>query len=330
MGARCASTLVDRIRAAGVPPESAVAAAFEGGAHRGRSDTIARPMTKVNSLAVLGAGTMGSGIALVAAQSGIRAVQIDPARAQLERARGYHAKTMARAVEKGKCSAADAEQTLARITYKDAVADASGCDWAVEAVIENGDIKKQLLKELQGVLPAHAVMASNTSSISITDMATAVGADAHRVIGMHFFNPVPLMKLVEVINGLATSAETTERTMELAKVMGKTPVAANDRAGFVSNRVLMPLINESFYAWMEGVAKPADIDEIMKLGCNFPMGPLRLADFIGLDVCHDIMMVLHRELGDPKFFPCPLLRQLVRSGRLGDKSGRGVFDYPKG
>jgi 3-hydroxybutyryl-CoA dehydrogenase len=145
---------------------------------------------------------------------------------------------------------------------------------------------------------------------------------------MHFFNPVPIMKLVEVIKGLATSEETTARTIELATTMGKTPVPANDRAGFVSNRVLMPLINEAFHAWMEGVAKPEDIDRIMLLGCNFPMGPLRLADFIGLDVCHDIMMVLHRELGNPKFFPCPLLRQLVQSGRLGDKTGRGVYEYP--
>ena len=146
---------------------------------------------------------------------------------------------------------------------------------------------------------------------------------------MHFFNPVPVMKLVEVIKGLATSEATVERTIALAKAMGKTPIPANDRAGFVSNRVLMPLINEAFFAWMEGVAKPEDIDEIMKLGCNFPMGPLRLADFIGLDVCHDIMMVLHRELGDTKFFPCPLLRQLVTAGRLGDKSGRGVYEHGK-
>ena len=149
---------------------------------------------------------------------------------------------------------------------------------------------------------------------------------ADRVVGMHFFNPVPVMKLVEVIKGLATSDETVQRTIALAERMGKTPILANDRAGFVSNRVLMPLINEAFFAWMEGVAEPEAIDEIMKLGCNFPMGPLRLADFIGLDVCHDIMMVLYRELGDQKFFPCPLLRQLVTAGRLGDKSGHGVYE----
>ena len=171
------------------------------------------------------------------------------------------------------------------------------------------------------------VLATNTSSISITEIASVAEDQAPRVIGMHFFNPVPVMKLVEVINGLATSAETTARTIALAERMGKTPVPANDRAGFVSNRVLMPMINEAFYAWMEGVAEPEHIDAIMQLGCNFPMGPLRLADFIGLDVCHDILMVLHRELGQDKYFPCSKLRQLVTAGRLGDKTGHGVYEH---
>jgi 3-hydroxybutyryl-CoA dehydrogenase len=224
---------------------------------------------------------------------------------------------------------ADADAALRRICYAGSMAEAKGADWAVEAATENVEVKKRIFKEMQATFPAHAVLATNTSSISITDLASAVGADAHRVIGMHFFNPVPVMALVEVIKGIATSDETTQRTIDLAIAMGKTPVPANDRAGFVSNRVLMPMINEAFHAWMGGVAKPEDIDQIMKLGCNFPMGPLRLADFIGLDVCHDIMMVLHRELGEPKFFPCPLLRQLVQAGRLGDKTGRGVFEYPK-
>jgi 3-hydroxybutyryl-CoA dehydrogenase len=224
---------------------------------------------------------------------------------------------------------AEADAALKRITYVAGMAEAKSADWAVEAATENVEVKKKIFREMQATFPAHAVLATNTSSISITDLASAVGADAHRVIGMHFFNPVPVMALVEVIKGIATSEETTQRTIDLAKAMGKTPVPANDRAGFVSNRVLMPMINEAFHAWMGGVAKPEDIDQIMKLGCNFPMGPLRLADFIGLDVCHDIMMVLHRELGDPKFFPCPLLRQLVQAGRLGDKTGRGVFEYPK-
>lgn len=279
------------------------------------------------SIAVIGAGTMGSGISLVAAQSGMMAYQVDISEAQLDRARGYHKKTLDRAVSKQKLTQADADAALARISYLTDMKAAASASWAVEAATEQVEVKKKLFVMMRDTFASTAVLATNTSSISITDLASAVGSDAHRVIGMHFFNPVPVMKLVEVIKGIATSEETTQRTIALAQAMGKTPVPANDRAGFVSNRVLMPLINEAFYAWMEGVAEPAHIDEIMKLGCNFPMGPLRLADFIGLDVCHDIMMVLHRELGNPKFFPCPLLRQLVQAGRLGDKSGRGVFDY---
>ena len=280
------------------------------------------------SMAVIGAGTMGSGIALVAAQAGLRVWQVDVKAEQLDRAKTYHRKTLDRAVEKQRTTRADADAALARISYVSAMADAKGAEWVVEAATENADLKKRIFKEMQAHFPAPAVLATNTSSISITDIAAAVGADAGRVIGMHFFNPVPVMALVEVIKGLATTEETTRRTIELSKALGKTPVPANDRAGFVSNRVLMPMINEAFHAWMEGVAGPEEIDQIMKLGCNFPMGPLRLADFIGLDVCHDIMMVLHRELGNPKFFPCPLLRQLVLAGRLGDKTGRGVYEYP--
>ncbi len=283
----------------------------------------------VQSIAVIGAGTMGSGIALVAAQSGITAFQVDTNQGQLDKAKAYHAKTLARAVEKGKMTQADADAAAARVTYVATMAQAKSAGWAVEAATEQVEVKKKIFREMQANFPADVVLATNTSSISITDLASAVGADAGRVIGMHFFNPVPVMALVEVIKGLATSEETTQRTIELAIRMGKTPVPANDRAGFVSNRVLMPMINEAFHAWMEGVAAPSDIDQIMKLGCNFPMGPLRLADFIGLDVCHDIMMVLYRELGDQKFFPCPMLRQLVQAGRLGDKSGRGVFEYAK-
>jgi 3-hydroxybutyryl-CoA dehydrogenase len=285
-------------------------------------------MPEIKTIAVIGAGTMGSGIALTAAQAGIAAIQIDSNPAQLEKAKAYHAKTMARAVEKGKMQQADADAALKRVSYVTSMADAKGADWVVEAATENVELKKKIFKEMQATFREDVVLATNTSSISITDIASAVGKDAPRVIGMHFFNPVPIMKLVEVIKGIATSEETTARTIELSKAMGKTPVPANDRAGFVSNRVLMPMINEAFYAWMEGVAKPEDIDQIMLLGCNFPMGPLRLADFIGLDVCHDIMMVLYRELGNPKFFPCPLLRQLVQAGRLGDKTGRGVYEYP--
>lgn len=285
-------------------------------------------MSHVNSIAIIGAGTMGSGIALTAAQAGIRAFQIDVNAPALEKAKAYHVKTLARAVEKQKISAEESAAALARISYCTAMADAKDADWVVEAATEQVEVKKKIFLSMQATFKADAVLATNTSSISITDLASTLGADASRVIGMHFFNPVPLMKLVEVIKGIATSEETTARTMQLARDLGKTPVAANDRAGFVSNRVLMPMINEAFYAWMEGVAKPEDIDQIMLLGCNFPMGPLRLADFIGLDVCHDIMMVLYRELGNPKFFPCPLLRQLVQAGRLGDKTKHGVYQYP--
>ncbi len=283
---------------------------------------------RIESLAVIGAGTMGSGIALTAAQSGLKVWQLDVKADQLERAKAYHRKTLDRAAEKQRITRADADAALARIQYAGSMDAARGAGWVVEAATESVEVKKAIFKQMQQAFPAPAVLATNTSSISITDLAAVVGADAGRVIGMHFFNPVPVMALVEVIKGLATTEETTRRTVELAKAMGKTPIPANDRAGFVSNRVLMPMINEAFHAWMEGVAGPEEIDQIMKLGCNFPMGPLRLADFIGLDVCHDIMMVLHRELGNPKFFPCPMLRQLVQAGRLGDKTGRGVFEYP--
>ena len=283
---------------------------------------------QVKTIVVVGAGTMGSGIALTAAQAGIGAVLVDINQEQLDKARAYHTKTLARAVEKQKLTADAAAAAGQKLCYVTTIAETKNADWVVEAASENPEVKKKLFRTFAEVFAPNVVLASNTSSISITDIATATGARASHVIGMHFFNPVPLMKLVEVIRGLATSDETVARTLDLARAMGKTPVSANDRAGFVSNRVLMPLINEAFYAWMEGVAKPEDIDQIMLLGCNFPMGPLRLADFIGLDVCHDIMMVLYRELGNAKFFPCPMLRQLVTAGRLGDKSGRGVFEYP--
>lgn len=281
----------------------------------------------VSSIAVIGAGTMGSGISLVAATSGIDAFQVDVSTDQLDRARKYHDKVLSRNVEKGRMTEEEKVAALGRITYCGDMAEAKTADWAVEAATENPDIKAKIFVAMKETFPSHAVLATNTSSISITQIATATGDAADRVVGMHFFNPVPVMKLVEVIKGLATSEETVARTIALAERMGKTPIPANDRAGFVSNRVLMPLINEAFCAWMEGVAEPEAIDEIMKLGCNFPMGPLRLADFIGLDVCHDIMMVLYRELGDQKFFPCPLLRQLVTAGRLGDKTGHGVYEH---
>ena len=284
---------------------------------------------EVNSIAVIGAGTMGSGIALIAATSGIDAFQVDVSTDQLDRAKAYHAKVLGRNVQKERMTQAEMDAALARISYVGDMADARMADWAVEAATENPEVKAKIFQSMRATFPEHAVLATNTSSISITQIATATEDAADRVVGMHFFNPVPVMKLVEVIKGLATSDETVARTVALAERMGKTAIPANDRAGFVSNRVLMPMINEAFLAWMEGVAEPEAIDEIMKLGCNFPMGPLRLADFIGLDVCHDIMMVLYRELGDQKFFPCPLLRQLVTAGRLGDKTGHGVYDHSR-
>lgn len=268
---------------------------------------------------------MGSGIALVSAMKGLATWQIDLAEAQLERARESHKKILARNVEKERMTQAEADDALACIQYVTDMSAASDAEWAVEAATEDAGLKKKIFSSMAATFGANVVLATNTSSISITEIAASVPDSADRVVGMHFFNPVPIMKLVEVINGLATSAETTARTIALSEALGKTPVSVNDRAGFVSNRVLMPMINEAFYAWMDGVAEPEAIDSIMKLGCAFPMGPLRLADFIGLDVCHDIMMVLYRELGDQKYFPCPKLRQLVTAGRLGDKSGHGVY-----
>ena len=284
-------------------------------------------MSDVSSIAVIGAGSMGSGIALTAASHGLQAMLIDVSQSQLDNAKAYHEKTLARNVQKERMTRDDADAATARLSYHTDLADTKQADWAVEAATENTEIKKTIFTTMAGTYGPDVVLATNTSSISITDLASAVPEHAGRVIGMHFFNPVPVMKLVEVINGLETTPETTKRTIALAERMGKTPIPAQDRAGFVSNRVLMPMINEAFYAWMEGVATPENIDGIMKLGCNFPMGPLRLADFIGLDVCHDIMMVLYTELGQDKYFPCPLLRQLVTAGRLGDKTGRGVYDY---
>ncbi len=284
-------------------------------------------MTQVNSIVVVGAGTMGSGIALAAASAGIRAHQVDVSPQQLDRARAYHERTLKRNVEKQRMGQKEADSVAARISYHATLEEARGADWAVEAVLEEIELKKQVFRTMKQLLPPEAVLASNTSSISISDLGEAVGDAAPRVVGMHFFNPVPVMKLVEVIRGRRTSPDTVKRTIELAERMGKVPVPANDRPGFVSNRVLMPLINEAFHAWMEGVAEPQDIDRIMELGCNFPMGPLRLADYIGLDVCLNIMNVMHKGLGSAKYAPCPKLVELVKAGRLGDKTGRGVYEH---
>ena len=287
-------------------------------------------MAAIKMLGVLGAGQMGGGIAQVAAQAGVAVRVFDSFPGAIDRCKGVHKKSLGKLVEKAKLTQADADAAAGRIGFCDTLDGLEECDWIVEAVIEDVRVKKDLFGKLAAMFPSEqVVLASNTSSISITEIATAAGATAGRVIGMHFFNPVPLMQLVEVIPGLQTSPAVLERTIALATAMGKTPLRANDRAGFISNRVLMPMINEAFYAWMEGVAEPEAIDGIMKLGCNFPMGPLRLADFIGLDTCVHIMNVMADGLNNDRYRACPLLKQLVTAGRLGDKSGRGVFEYPK-
>ncbi len=284
-------------------------------------------MHGVKRVGVIGAGQMGGGIALVAAGSGFDTVVFDSFPGALDKCRSLHTKLLSRDVEKARKTQAEADATAKRITYAASLDSLSGTDIVIEAIVEDAGVKKEVFKRIAPMFGGNQVIATNTSSISVTDLATSVGAAADRFIGMHFFNPVPVMKLVEVIRGLATSDETTKRTLDLASAMGKTAVPANDRAGFVSNRILMPMINEAFYAWMEGVAEPAHIDEIMKLGMNHPMGPLRLADFIGLDTCAHIMEVLAEGLNDARYRPCPLLKQLVTAGRMGDKSGRGVFEY---
>jgi 3-hydroxybutyryl-CoA dehydrogenase len=284
-------------------------------------------MSEIKSMAIIGAGTMGCGIAMTAATCGIKSYQVDISTEQLERAKKYHAKTLRRNVEKERMTQQQADEAASRISYHADVAEAKDADWAVEAVLEEIELKKKVYLRMQETFRPDVVLATNTSSISITELGKAVGDDDSRVIGMHFFNPVPVMKLVEVVMGEKTSPETTQRTIELAERMGKTPVPANDRPGFVSNRVLMPMINEAFHAWTEGVAEPQDIDQIMVLGCNFPMGPLRLADYIGLDVCVNIMNVMKEGLGSDKYAPDSKLVELVGQGHLGDKTGRGVFDH---
>jgi 3-hydroxybutyryl-CoA dehydrogenase len=286
-------------------------------------------MSEIKTIGVLGAGQMGGGIAQIAAVAGLNVVVFDAMPAALEKCKGVHKKSLGKFVEKQKMSQADMDAAISRIRFVDKVENLTGCDWVVEAVVEDAKVKKDLFSKLTAMYPSpNVVLATNTSSISITEIATACGQTASRVVGMHFFNPVPLMQLVEVIPGLATSPEVTERTIALATKLGKTPLKANDRAGFISNRVLMPMINEAFYAWMEGVAEPEAIDGIMKLGCNFPMGPLRLADYIGLDTCEKIMGVLADGLNNDRYRACPKLKQLVVAGRLGDKTGRGVYEYP--
>jgi len=282
---------------------------------------------EISTLAVVGAGTMGQGIAHVAALHGRSVRLVDVSEAVLQRALQTIAHNLERQVRKERITAAQKEETLGRITpATDLEAAVADVQLVIEAVPENPDLKAQVFERLDRAAPPEAILASNTSSISITWLAARTQRPA-RVIGMHFFNPVPVMQLVEIVRGLETSDATYETIYHLAEALGKTPVTVNDAPGFVSNRVLMPMINEAIYCVMEGVATPEDVDRVMKLGMNHPMGPLALADLIGLDVCLGIMEVLHRELGEDKYRPCPLLRKMVAAGRLGRKTGRGFYEY---
>ncbi|MGC1372794.1 MAG: 3-hydroxybutyryl-CoA dehydrogenase [Candidatus Sulfotelmatobacter sp.] len=280
----------------------------------------------IKVVGVVGAGTMGNGIAHVFARSGYSVVLCDVEQRFLERGLAAISKNLEREVAKGKISAEDKDSALKRIEPVTDRAKLAECDFIVEAATEKIEIKAEIFRDLDRLARPEVILASNTSSISITKLA-ALTKRPDKVIGMHFFNPVPVMKLVEVIRGLETSAETFSQTRDLALKLEKTPVEVNDAPGFVSNRVLMPLINEAIYAVMEGVAASEAIDEVFKLGMNHPMGPLTLADFIGLDVCLDIMRVMQEGLGDPKYRPCPLLIKMVDAGWLGRKSGQGFYRY---
>jgi 3-hydroxybutyryl-CoA dehydrogenase len=285
-------------------------------------------MQEIRSIGVVGAGTMGHGIAQVAATSGYDVVLVDTFPDALQRGVARIGQSLEKLVAKNKLPAEDRDRALARLRPEGDLSALDAADLVVEAVVEKLEVKQSVLAELDRTCAAHAILATNTSSISITRLAAATGRP-DRVIGMHFMNPVPLMQLVEVIRGLATSQETYDAVEAASRKMGKTPVEVHDAPGFVSNRVLMPMINEAVFCLYEGVGKPEAIDDVMKMGMNHPMGPLALADLIGLDVCLDILRVLHEGFLDPKYRPCPLLVKMVDAGHLGRKSGRGFYDYGK-
>jgi 3-hydroxybutyryl-CoA dehydrogenase len=281
---------------------------------------------EINKVMVIGAGQMGSGIAQVCAQAGYEVLLNDIKDEFVDRGLGNINKNLNRQVEKGRLAEDDRDAILNRITASVQLEDASDVDLVIEAAVENMEIKSKIFVQLDEIAPAHAILATNTSSLPITEIA-AVTKRPDKVIGMHFMNPVPVMKLIEVIRGLATSDEVYELIENMSNKLNKTPVEVNDFPGFVANRILMPMINEAIYTVYEGVATPEAVDEVMKLGMNHPMGPLTLADFIGLDTCLYIMETLHEGFGDDKYRPCPLLRKYVKAGWLGKKSGRGFYQY---
>lgn len=280
----------------------------------------------IQKVLVIGAGQMGSGIAQVCAQAGFDVKLNDMKEEFFQRGLMTITKNLSRNVEKGRMTEGEKEQVLSRITKSLDLNDASDVDLVIEAAVENMEIKQKIFKQLDEITPKHAILASNTSSLPITEIAAATNRPA-QVIGMHFMNPVPVMKLVEIIRGLATTDEVYTSIEEMTKKLNKVPVEVNDFPGFVSNRILMPMINEAIYTLYEGVATKEAIDDVMKLGMNHPMGPLQLADFIGLDTCLYIMEILHDGFGDSKYRPCPLLRKYVKAGWLGKKTGRGFYEY---